>query len=219
MRSVSDTPKVMLPVQGKPILEHQIEWLKKHGFNDIFLCLGYRADKIQEYFGDGSRWGVRLAYRVETEPRGTAGAIADLGPLIEDDLLVVYGDLFLEMDCGKLLEFHAGHDGLATLVVRETDHPEDSDLVEADGADRVLRVARRKAGNISGNLGCAAVWVVRKALLERVPEDRPSDFARDIFPAAVAGGDKLMAYRTDEPVMDIGTPARYEAFLKTHGPA
>ncbi len=218
MRALSDTPKVMLPVRGKPILEHLIVWLKEYGFTDIFLCLGCDAEEIKAYFGDGSRWQVRLAYRVEQTARGTAGAISDLGEAVKGDLLVVYGDLFVEMDCGKLLSFHASHNGLATVVVRKTDHPEDSDLVKVDGDGRILKVGR-KDGGVEGDLGCAAVWVIRKQLLIDIPAKGVSDFARDIFPSAVAAGKDLRAYRTDEVVVDIGTPKRYEAFCRASGTA
>lgn len=73
MRSLSDTPKVLLPVGGKPILAHQLAWLKKYEFSRVFLCLGYRADVIEEVMGDGSKFGVQIDYRIETTPRGTAG--------------------------------------------------------------------------------------------------------------------------------------------------
>lgn len=213
MRPLSDTPKAMLPVRGKPILEHLIVWLKKQKFTDIFLCLGHGAEEITEYFGDGARWRVRLIYQIEKNARGTAGAVRDLGEKIEEDLLVVYGDLFVEMDCGKLLDFHASHDGLATMVIRKTDHPEDSDLVNVDGENRILKIGRREGG-VEGDLGCAAMWVVRKQLLSDVPADGVSDFARDIFPSVLASGKDLRAYLTDEVIVDIGTPKRYAAFCR-----
>lgn len=212
MRGVSSRPKVMLPVAGKPILEHQVEWLKSAGFDEIFFCLGYKAELIKEYFGDGSRWGVRMHYSVESEPRGTAGAVADLKASVRDDLLIVYGDLYVQMGLSPLLDFHAGHDGSATLVVRKTDHPEDSDLVEIGPEGGIVKIGRREADGITSDLGCVAIWVVRRRLLDRIPTDKPSDFARDLFPRAVADGERLMAYRTEELVRDVGTPDRYERF-------
>jgi mannose-1-phosphate guanylyltransferase len=213
MRSVSDTPKVLLPLGGKPIIVHQLEWLQKAGFSKVFLCLGYRADLIKAALGDGSRFGLTIDYRVESSPRGTAGAVKDLGDAMGDDLLVVYGDLMVALDCGKLLDFHASHDGLATLVVRRTDHPEDSDLAVADENGQIHAVGRSADGEVSGDLGCAAIWVVRRELMERVSAADMSDFARDVFPVAARAGDKLMAYETTEPVMDVGTPQRYEKYI------
>ena len=212
MRPATDQfPKPMLPVGGRPLLEYLVEWLKLSGIREAFMCLGYKGEVIRSHFGDGSRWGVRLDYQIEREPRGTAGCVKDLGAKARGDLLVVYGDLFIDMDCGKLLGFHGSHDGAATLVIRETDHPLDSDLVRADG-DRITGFYRAKAGEPYENLACAAVWVVRPELMDLVPADRPSDFGKDIFPAAVAAGRKLMAYRTKEEVVDVGTPERVQAF-------
>jgi mannose-1-phosphate guanylyltransferase len=210
MRSVSSQPKAMLPILGKPLLAHQLEWLKSAGFKNIFLCLGYGAERIRDHFQDGSSLGLSLEYRIEARTRGTAGAVKDLEPELERDLLVVYGDLFIRMDCLKLLDFHARHQGLATIVARRTDHPEDSDLLETAADGRVLKVAR----GLATDLACAAVWVVRKGLLAYAPKDGPSDFARHVFPKAVSAGETLMAYRTDELVADVGTPARHGAVIK-----
>lgn len=217
MRPATDyLPKPMLPVLGKPILEHLLEWLKRSGFDRATMCLGYLAEKIEAHFGDGSRWGLSLDYAVEKEPRGTAGCLRDLGPKLSGDALVVYGDLFIDVDCAKLLDFHRGHSGGATIVVRETDHPLDSDLVRVDG-DRILGFYRAKAGEPYDNLACAALWVVRRSLLERVPSDRPTDFGKDIFPQAIKDGELLMAYRTTERVLDVGTPERAAAFERRWG--
>lgn len=208
MRGLDPGPKALLPVKGKPLLEHQLERLKKAGFDEVILCLGYRAEDVRRRFADGARWGLRLDYRVETVPRGTAGAVRDLG--IKGDLLVVYGDLYIEMDFKPLIDFHESHAGAATLVVRRTDHPQDSDLAEVAPDGRIAAIGR--SGRVSGDLACAAVWVVRPRLAERAPADRPSDFGRDVFPAALAAGERLMAYRTEAVVADVGTPERYRAF-------
>jgi NDP-sugar pyrophosphorylase family protein len=215
MSGYSDIPKVLLPINDQPILVHQLLWLKSAGFNEVFLCLGHQADLVEKQLGDGSEFGIKIHYRVENEARGTAGAVADLTDEIEDSLLVVYGDLFVNLDCTKLLAFHSRHDGLATLVVRHTDHPEDSDIAELDPSGRVLGVGRLADGEVTGDIGCAAVWVIRRALLEDVPRSGIVDFSRDIFPAVANRGGKMMAYKTAEKIMDVGTPQRYEKFLQS----
>lgn len=212
MRPATDLlPKPMLPVAGKPILEHLLAWLTRSGFREASLCLGYKAEAIEAHFGDGSRFGLKLDYQVETEPRGTAGCVRDLGPKLKGDALVVYGDLFVDMDCRKFLDFHRGHEGSATLVVRESDHPLDSDLVRLEG-DRIKAFYRAQPGRPYDNTACAALWVVRRPLLDLVPADRASDFGKDVFPAALQAGQKLLAYRTAEEVLDVGTHERAAAF-------
>lgn len=217
MRSVdAQTPKFMLPVGGKPLLEHQLLWLKAAGITEVFLCLGYKAQTVLDYFGDGSKWGMKLEYQIESVARGTAGAARDLLPRLRGDVLVVYGDLYVAMDAGKLLAFHAARPGAATLVVCPTDHPLDSDMVQTDG-ERITGFFRPKEGDQFENIAAAAIWVVRKSLLETVPSDAPSDFGREIFPRALAAGQTLYAYRTLEQVEDIGTPDRRENFLRRWG--
>lgn len=217
MRPATDQiPKPMLPMGGRPLLEHLVGWLKRSGMREAFLCLGYKPEAFREHFGDGLRFGVSLDYRLEDEPRGTAGCIRDLKDRVSGDLLVVYGDLYVDMDLERLLTFHRSHDGAATLVVRETDHPLDSDLVRTEG-DRITGFYRAKPGEPHGKLGCAAIWVVRPKLLERIPADRPSDFGKEIFPAALAAGLTLMAYETKEQVLDVGTPERVQEFERRWG--
>lgn len=207
-------PKPMLPVEGKPLLEHQLLWLKKQGFSDIILLLGYRADAIKSYFKDGEAWGLKLSYVVEKEPRGTAGSVKDAAYLWDHDALVVYGDLFIDMKLKPFLKFHdADAKAAASIVVWESDHPLDSDLAKMNG-DKIEGFYRAKPGETFENLALAAVWAVRKPLLDLVPTDRPADFGRDIFPKAIGRGLTLRGYKTDELLADLGTPERVAEFKK-----
>lgn len=200
-------PKPMLPLAGKPILEHQLRLLASAGYREAHLCLGYRADAVRGYFGDGSRWGLALRYHVEESPRGTAGCVADLRGLGED-LLVLYGDLFIAMDLGRFLAWHAARpSAAASLVLIRSDHPLDSDLARLEG-ESLVGFYRAAPGEPHGDLALAAVWAVRGPLLELAPKDRPSDFGRDLFPEALRRGLDLRAYVTDETLADLGTPER-----------
>lgn len=201
-------PKPMLPFGGKPILERLVETLAAAGWREIHLGLGYRAEAVHSYFGDGARWGVSLRYHVEERPRGTAGSVADLRPALGDDLLVVYGDLHVDMDLRKFSAFHAARpQAAASLVLVETDHPFDSDLARLDG-ERLTAFYRAQPGESHDTIALAALWAVRGPLLDLVPLDRPSDFGRDVFPRAVLQGLDLRGYRTGETVADLGTPER-----------
>ncbi len=208
-----DIPKPMLKVLGKPILEHLIVWLKSSGFREISLCLGHRANIVRDYFQKGETWGVYLEYYIETEPRGTAGCVRDACQNSQEDILVVYGDLFVEMNLKPFLDFHAGHSSAASLVLFKTDHPHDSDLVRLEG-DKILGFYRDAHAQPFKHLSCAAVWAIRRPLLDLIPKDRPSDFGRDIFPQALKNGLSLSGYVTDEALVDLGTPERFSAFEK-----
>jgi NDP-sugar pyrophosphorylase family protein len=206
-------PKPMVPVAGKPILEHQLGWLKRAGVKQAVMCLGYKAEIVKAYFGDGSRWGLGLDYSVETEPRGTAGCVEDAWPKMQGEALIVYGDIYVDISLADLLACHKRTGAAATLVLAETDHPYDSDLVRVEG-ERVTGFYRAKPGEPCEPLAAAAVWVVTRKLMDLVPEDEPSDFGRDIFPAALRNGLTLGGFRTKDLIADLGTPERLMAFEK-----
>lgn len=208
--ATDSVPKPMIAVGGKPMLERQLERLKTAGYREVHLCLGYKAQAVKDYFGDGARWGVKLRYHVEAAPRGTAGCVADLRADLGPDMLVVYGDLLLDMDVRRFLDWHAARPGAAaSLVLIHTDHPLDSDLARLEG-ERLSGFYRAKAGEPHGDLALAAVWAVRGPALDLVPADKPSDFGRDVFPEALRRGLDLRAYVTDETLADLGTPERLE---------
>ena len=206
-------PKPMVPVAGKPILEHQLEWLRRSGIRDAIMCLGYKAEAVRSYFGDGDRWGLRLDYAVESAPRGTAGCVRDVWPRVAGDALIVYGDIILDISLSDLRACHQRAGAAATLVLAETDHPYDSDLVRVQG-DLVAGFYRAKPGEACEPLAAAAVWIVTGQLMGLVPADRPSDFGRDIFPAALAQGLRLGGFVTADPIADLGTPERLAAFAE-----
>ncbi|MCX5796747.1 MAG: nucleotidyltransferase family protein [Elusimicrobia bacterium] len=216
-------PKPMVPVAGKPILEHQLGWLKRSGVKKAVMCLGYKAEAVQAHFKDGKRWGLRLDYSVESAPRGTAGCVRDAWTQIAGDALVVYGDIFLDISLPDLRACHARTSSAATLVLAETDHPYDSDLVRVEG-ERVTGFYRAKpceprepmagARGDGGVWAAAAVWIVGSALMDLVPADKPSDFGRDIFPAALKQGLVLGGFKTTDLIADLGTPERLTAFEK-----
>ena len=144
--STRSLPKPMLAFGGKPILEHLIERLAAAGWKEIQLCLGYRPEAVTAHFGDGSRWGVKLRYHVEKIPRGTAGSVADVRAEIGEDMLVVYGDLYTDMDFKRFADFHGAHQSsAASIVLIATDHPFDSDLVRLDGG-RLTGLYRAQPG-------------------------------------------------------------------------
>src|SRR5437899_8738786 len=120
----------MIPIGGRPLLEHQIELSRKHGFTDISIFACYRANIIREHFGDGKRWGVNISYVVEQEPLGTAGAVLAALDRLSDAFLVLYGDVMVNVNLARIWEAHLQAHADVTLLVHPNNHPFDSDLVE-----------------------------------------------------------------------------------------
>jgi histidinol-phosphate phosphatase family protein len=213
---LGDLPKPMIPIAGRPLLEHQIELARRHGFNRIAIFACYKAEVIQDYFGDGSRWGVELTYIIERDPLGTAGAVLDRLDAMADRFLVLYGDTMLNVDLGRLWNAHEAAGGSGTLLLHPNNHPLDSDLVELDADNQITAFHNRPhdPGRCFQNLVNAGLYVLEKRALRDFQATRTLpggllDFGRDVFPALVAGGVPLHGYVSPEFIKDIGTPDRY----------
>lgn len=208
-----DLPKPMVPVLGRPVLHHQIELCRKHGFTDIALLVQHRHEKISKYFGDGSAFGVTLSYAIEDDPRGTAGALRDALPKLADRFLLLYGDTFMDVDLRKLWNAHASSGADGTLFLHPNDHPQDSDLVDIDanGTVRAIFPYPHPEGREVRNLVNAALYVLERTGLEDVtPEEGKADIAKHMFPRMLELGRRLHGYVTPEYIKDMGTPERLD---------
>lgn len=123
-----DIPKPMVPIEGRPLLEYQIENLKENGVDSIILIVGHLGSVIRDHFGDGSRFGVSINYYAEETPLGTAGALAKIKDRLEDTFFLVFGDLFININFDRFLEFHRTSNALITLFAHPNSHPYDSDI-------------------------------------------------------------------------------------------
>src|SRR5262245_27844600 len=159
---LGDLPKPMIPIAGKPLLEHQVELCRRYGFTDLVFFVHYHADLIEKHFGDGWKWGVRVRYVVEKEPFGTAGAVLAGLELLAERFLVLYGDTMVNVDLERISKAHAEAKAAATLLLHPNDHPLDSDLVEVEPDGRVTAFHNRphSAGVWRQNLVNAALYVM-----------------------------------------------------------
>ena len=204
-----DIPKPMLPLCGKPVLERQIEVLRREGFLDIVLVVGHLGGVIKNYFGDGAAFGVALTYIEETEPLGTAGALALLGDVLKnDDFLLLNGDILFDVDLTRFLAFHREKGGIATAFTHPSTHPFDSVIVESDKNDRVTAfLAPDTARPATRNRTNAGLHFFSPAVLSRFSTVKKTDLDREVLvPLAAAGA--LFAYNSPEYVKDMGTPQR-----------
>ena len=213
---LGDLPKPMIPIAGKPLLEHQVELAKKYGFTDLIFFVHYRADLIEKHFGDGKSFGVQIRYVPEKEPLGTAGAVLAGFEKLAERFVVLYGDTMVNVDLNRIWNAHDKSKAAATLLLHPNDHPLDSDLVEIDSNSFVTAFHNRPhAENVwRQNLVNAGLYVLEKSALAEFSNQNSEvgilDFGKDIFPAMVRAGKKLLGYNSPEFIKDIGTPERYD---------
>lgn len=205
-------PKVLAPFGGRPLLDHLIEAGAEAGIRDFLLLTGHLSSLVKDHVEFCSVPGVRLEVVEEQQPLGTAGSIkAAEQKLAGDDFVVLYGDVMLSMDLGRMIDFHRRSGGWATLAVHPNDHPCDSDLLALDDADRVQAFYSkpRSGERYFANLVNAGAYVLAPEILSHIPSATKCDFGRHVFPALVSSG-RVFGYRTAEYLKDIGTPARYD---------
>ena len=205
------TPKPMALVAGRPVLEHQLELAQQHGFHDVRLLTSHRAEVIEAHFGDGSRFGVQIRYHVDSEPRGTAGAVLDALPELSDRFVLLYGDTLLDVDLDRFWQRHIEVGADSSLFIHPNDHPHDSDLVEVDAAGwiRAFQPHPHSEGRYFKNMVNAALYIIeRQALAPWVAEQGRLDFAHDLFPRMLSAGARLYGYHSREYIKDMGTPER-----------
>ena len=208
-----DLPKPLAPVDGKPLLERQLDLLALSGVRDVCVLCGYRADAIADFCGDGARWGLNIACIAEDRARGTAGAVLDALDHLHDSFFVLYGDTVLDVDLGAMARAHEAARPDATLLVHPNDHPADSDIVEVDADGVVLAIHGypHPPGKDLPNLVNAGLYILEKralTTLDALPE-KP-DFGKHVFARMVEQGMRLLGYRSPEYIKDAGTPERLE---------
>lgn len=234
----SDIPKPMIKIQGKPILEHEIECLRSQGFTDFIITVSYLGNVIVDYFGDGSDisastgkpFGVKIQYYFEEQPLGNAGALIKIKNKLDDDFLLLNADVLFDIDINRMLCAHQNSGALATILTHPNSHPYDSGLIVSDKDNVVLQWLTKEAvrPEFYKNRVNAGIHVLSPKALEGLPvsanmlgtKDENGktiklDLDRDIL-RPLAGTGKLCCYDSTEYVRDMGTPERYKAVCKDY---
>lgn len=219
LRSITndEIPKPMVPVDGKPLLEYQVEALKEYGIKKIVMIVGHLGEKIMDHFKDGKDFGVDIDYIVEKEPLGTAGAFYYLKDKTDaKDFLLIFGDVFFDIDFDRMEDFHFKNDALTTLLAHPNGHPYDSDLIQTDDNGKVIGFDSKN--NVRDywydNMVNAGMYVINRELLELVEEPVKIDFEKDILANQVKNGANIYAYHSPEYVKDVGTVDRINATVE-----
>ena len=217
-----DIPKPLIPIDGMPILEREIRSLSSQGFKDIILTVGYLADKIVDYFGDGSQWGVKIAYFIEKTPLGNAGALFRLREEIGDDpFLLLNADAAFDVDFNRMLDYHLEKGGLVTIFTHPNSHPYDSGLIVADEDAKVVAWLSKEDERPQwyDNRVNAGLHIMDPKALDLCLKDLDID-ENTHFPVGkvdldrqilkpLCGTGQMVCYDSPEYVKDMGTPDRF----------
>ncbi|MFA6109966.1 MAG: nucleotidyltransferase family protein [Candidatus Latescibacterota bacterium] len=212
LRPLTDTcPKPMIPIGGRPLLEHVVRLLARHGFDELVVNLHHLPQPIQDHLGDGSRWGVRIRYSLEPELLGTAGAVRRVAAFFDEPFLVYYGDNLANFDLTALWHTHRDSGAVATLGLLWMDEPTTRGIVGLDPHGRVDRLIEKPRPEeiFSDYLVNAGTYVLEPSVLDWIPASGACDFAREVFPRLLAAGMPLAGHRLQGELLSTDTLERY----------
>lgn len=207
------TPKVLLPIAGTPIIELIISWLKSHGISEIAINVHHLANHVMGHLGDGSHLGVHLEYSVEKELLGTAGGVKKMASYLEDDFVVVCGDIYTDFNLSEMIDIHQKKRAMATLALFEADKTWETGIVTMNKDGLIAGfIEKPPKGSEKGNLASGGVYVLSKPTLDYIPSESCCDFGHNVFPELAKRKLTIYGYllKDDDYLIDIGTIGNYE---------
>ncbi|MBT3720011.1 NTP transferase domain-containing protein [archaeon] len=207
-----EMPKALLPVQGKTVPEHLIELFKKYDIPEFIFSIGYKAQKIMDYYGDGSKYGVKITYVKEDEPLGSAGAIKLAAKHLNETFLVTNGDELKDIDLEEMFLFHKKHKALVTAALTTVTDPSAYGVAKLEGSKILEFVEKPKLEEAPSKLINSGLSIWEPEAIDLIPNGF-SMYEKDIFPQ-LAGKKKLYGYIFSGQWFDTGTHERYETAIK-----
>lgn len=204
-------PKPMLKVMNKPILQHNIEWLRSYGIRDIYINLHHLPEVITGYFKDGSEYGIRITYSYEKNLLGTAGAVKKISETYwENDnapFLVIYGDNLLNFNLKQISRFHKISKGTATIALYQKGNVSQSGIVQVDKNGRVIKfIEKPRPEEMVSDLVNTGIYILERDILKYIPDNEFFDFGNDLFPIALENGEKIFGILVKGKLIAVDTP-------------
>ena len=206
----SNQPKPMVPIVGKPCMEHILDLLKHHGLEDVVVTLAFMPQAIRSYFGDGESLGLEIKYSVEETPLGTAGSVRLATRRTDGPVLVISGDALCDVDLTRLLEAHREKDAAVTIGLKSVDNPLEFGIVVTDEDGKIERFLEKPSwGQVFSDTINTGIYVLEPEVLTHIPDDRPYDFSKELFPLLLEMGRPLYGHVFDGYWQDIGNLDQY----------
>jgi mannose-1-phosphate guanylyltransferase / phosphomannomutase len=206
----SNQPKPMVPIVGKPCMEHIVELLKRHGFEDVIVTVAFLPQAIRSYFGNGESLGVDIGYSVEESPLGTAGSVKRAAGRLDDTFLVISGDALCDVDLTELVKAHREKGASVTIGLKSVENPLEFGIVVTDDDGRVERFLEKPSwGQVFSDTINTGIYVLEPEVLKHIPQDRPYDFSKELFPLLLEMGRPIYGHVLDGYWQDIGNLDQY----------
>ncbi len=210
----SNAPKPMLPLVNRPMMEHIVELLQRHGIDDIVVTVAFMASAIRTYFGDGSEYGVKMTYATEESPLGTAGSVRNAMQHLDERFLVISGDVLTDIDLGAIIEFHTKQEAMATIGLVHIENPLEFGIVITREDGRIERFLEKPTwGQVFSDTINTGIFVLEPEIFDHIAPDRPVDFSGEVFPDLLAGDIPLYGAVAEGYWEDVGT---IDAYVRAH---
>jgi mannose-1-phosphate guanylyltransferase/phosphomannomutase len=201
----SNQPKPMVPVVGKPCMEHILELLRDHGMDEVIVTVAFLPQSIRSYFGQGETLGIQIGYSVEESPLGTAGSVRLAAKQLDETFLVISGDALCDVDLSALVAFHKAKGAAVTIGLKSVENPLEFGIVVTDDEGRIERFLEKPSwGQVFSDTINTGIYVMEPEVLKHVPDDRPYDFSKELFPYLLEMGRPLYGHVMDGYWQDIG---------------
>ena len=210
----SNAPKPMMPLANRPMMEHIVDLLVRHGIDEIVVTVAFMANTIRTYFGDGSEFGVRMVYATEETPLGTAGSVRNAMDELDDTFLVISGDVLTDIDLGAIVDAHRRADAVATIGLVRVENPLEYGIVITDDDGGIERFLEKPTwGQVFSDTINSGIYVLEPRIFDWIAADVPVDFSGEVFPQVLADGEKVLGAVAEGYWEDVGT---LEAYVRAH---
>jgi mannose-1-phosphate guanylyltransferase/phosphomannomutase len=210
----SNVPKPMMPLANRPMMEHILDLLKQHGFDEVVVTVAFMANHIRNWFGDGSDFGIRMVYATEETPLGTAGSVRNAMDELTEPFLVISGDVLTDVDLTKIVETHREKEALATIGLIRVDNPLEFGIVITREDGSIERFLEKPGwGQVFSDTINSGIFVLEPEIFDYIEPDRPVDFSSEVFPALLADGKPLFGAVAEGYWEDVGN---LESYVSAH---
>jgi len=210
----SNAPKPLLPLVNRPMMEHIVDLLKRHGIDDIVVTVAFMANAIRDYFGDGSEFGVKISYATEETPLGTAGSVRNAMEHLTERFVVISGDVLTDIDLGAIIDFHDRKGAVATIGLAHVDNPLEFGIVITRTDGSIERFLEKPTwGQVFSDTINTGIFVLEPEIFDYIEPDRPVDFSGEVFPQLLEDGQPLYGAIAEGYWEDVGT---LEAYVRAH---